>query len=462
MTKSGQKKVSIRTRILMMVLLLIVVVFLVIFVVFNLLAGEYIESSVREQLQTALDVRADEHPLRIPPDQRPPQFIPDIRLPREPIGRGEGIIVSDRYELLFPDRTILFPQRYEEVEDFVSELKAKQADLEKQEIMPLKVLEREFYYISVPINGTNFNGDAFLVYFIDMTSLATFLNRINVVLLMVMGIAGILAAVCAVFMSGKIAQPIRELTHFALRIGEGDFRRNEEDYEDRELSELARSMNRAAEQLDTYDREQKAFFQNASHELRTPLQSIKCSAEGIEHGILDAKIASQVISSETDRLSELVEDLLYLSRMDSITTIKMEEWDLRDILSNCAERQMGLVAEKGLQFVFDFPPEPVNMACDENHLSRAFSNLIANAIRYANHTIILSCGTIDDQIVVTVKDDGQGIAESDLPHIFDRFYKGRDGKHGIGLSIVKSVVEQHGGKIEAGNTIVGATFYITF
>ncbi|NMA61407.1 MAG: HAMP domain-containing histidine kinase [Firmicutes bacterium] len=462
MTKSGQKKVSIRTRILMMVLLLIVVVFLVIFVVFNLLAGEYIESSVREQLQTALDVRADERPLRVPPDQRPPQFIPDIRLPREPIGRGEGIIVSDSYQLLFPDRTIIFPQRYEEVEAFVSELEAKQVDLGKQEIMPLRVLEREYYYISVPINGTIFDEGAFLVYFIDMTSLAAFSHRINVVLLMVMGIAGILAAVCAVFISGKIAQPIRELTHFALRIGEGDFRRNGVDYGDLELSELARSMNRAAEQLDTYDREQKAFFQNASHELRTPLQSIKCSSEGIEHGILDAKKASQVISSETDRLSELVEDLLYLSRMDSITTIKMEEWDLRDILSNCAERQMNLVAEKGLQFVFDFPPEPVNMACDENHLSRAFSNLIANAIRYANHTIILSCGTIDDQIVVTVKDDGQGIAESDLPHIFDRFYKGRGGKHGIGLSIVKSVVEQHGGKIEARNTAVGAAFHITF
>ncbi len=462
MTKSGQKKVSIRTRILMMVLLLIVVVFLVIFVVFNLLAGEYIKSSVREQLQTALDVITDERPLRTPPDQRPPQFIPDIRLPREPIGRGEGIIVSDRYELLFPDSTIIFPQRYEEVEAFVSELEAKQADLEKQEIMPLKVLERDYYYISVPINGTIFDKDAFLVYFIDMTSLAAFSNRINVVLLMVMGIAGILAAVCAVFISGKIAQPIRELTHFALRIGEGDFRRNEADYGDQELSELARSMNRAAEQLDTYDREQKAFFQNASHELRTPLQSIKCSAEGIEHGILDAKKASQVISSETDRLSELVEDLLYLSRMDSLTTIKMEEWDLRDILSNCAERQMSLGVERGLQFVFDFPPEPVNMACDENHLSRAFSNLIANAIRYANHTIILSCGTIDDQIVVTVKDDGQGIAESDLPHIFDRFYKGRDGKHGIGLSIVKSVVEQHGGQIEARNTATGAVFHVTF
>jgi len=90
-------------------------VFLVIFVVFNLLAGEYIKSSVREQLQTALDVRTDERPLRTPPDQRPPQFIPDIRLPREPM-RGEGIIVSDSYELLFPDSTIIFPQRYEEVE----------------------------------------------------------------------------------------------------------------------------------------------------------------------------------------------------------------------------------------------------------------------------------------------------------------------------------------------------------
>jgi len=76
--------------------------------------------------------------------------------------------------------------------------------LEKQEIMPLKVLGREYYYISVPIDGTIFDEDAFLVYFIDMTSLAAFSNRINVVLLMVMGIAGILAAVCAVFISARL------------------------------------------------------------------------------------------------------------------------------------------------------------------------------------------------------------------------------------------------------------------
>lgn len=453
-----------------MVLLLIVVIFLVVFAVFNLLVGEYIKSSVNEQLKDAMQIVFDErNPPKHPPDEQLPpeqrtEFIREIRrLPRGPVGRADIMIVSGNYELIFPDANMIFIQNYDEINELATQLKAERVDIQSNEIMPLKLKAsgREYYFVSVEMPESYFGETTYLVYYIDMTAITSFSERINIVLLAVMAVAGIVAAAIATLLSGRIAKPVRELTRFAVRIGQGDFSKSTLDYQDTELSELAGSMNKAAAQLEAYDSEQKTFFQNVSHELRTPLQSIKCNAEGIEHGILDQIKSSRVIISETDRLSEMVEDLLYLSRIDNLTVSgQFEECDLRELLSNCAERQRGLATERDIQFDFAFDDQPVNIYCDEKRMSRAFSNLISNAIRYAKSKIILSCHRKDDKIIISVVDDGEGIAIEDFPHIFDRFYKGNGGKHGIGLSIVKSVIEQHKGKIEVKSSGMGASFTI--
>lgn len=462
-TKRGRKQRSIRTRILFMGLSLILIIFLVIMVAFNRLANQYIQNSVEEQLQSVM--------LFDPPEERRPQGIPappgpafNIRFPRDPIGRGQSMVLSKDYDLLFPDQTVFFPQNNEEILALADQLKSDLRDLEDSEITRLRVLGREFYYVSVPLPSGPALEPSFLIYYIDMTSLALFSSRINQVLFLVMVMAGLLATIFAVYISGKIAQPVKSLTDFAKQMGQGDFKRSTLDYGDLELLELAQSMNRAAEQLEAYDCEQRAFFQNASHELRTPLQAIKGHAEGIVHSIFDAKDASEVIINETDRLGELVEDLLYLSRINAAVPARMEEWDLREILSNCAERQRVIARERGLAFAFNFPEEPVFMMCDEKRLSKAFSNLIANSIRYATHTIILGCEKNEGGgMTITVRDDGLGIPEDDLPRIFDRFFKGRGGDHGIGLSLVRAIVEQHGGTVSGENQPEqGAIFTVLF
>jgi signal transduction histidine kinase len=296
-----------------------------------------------------------------------------------------------------------------------------------------------------------------------MTSISAFANRINTVLLVVMGMAGLMAFVIAVIVSGKIAKPVRELTRFAVRIGTGDFTKNNTRYHDVELVELADSMNKAAAQLDAYDNEQKTFFQNVSHELRTPLQTIRSNAEGVLHGILEPTAASKVIIGETDELTEMVEDLLCISRIDSFQNSKaVDEYDLRELISSCAERQRSLANERGLAYAFYFDEEPVLFRCDAKHLTRAFSNLISNAIRYARHKITFSCQLMDDRITVSITDDGEGIAAQDLKQVFDRFYKGPRGKHGIGLSIVKTITTSYKGRVEVQSSEAGSSFSMIF
>lgn len=435
-----RKKQSIRIRILLLILLLITVTFLLIQAVFNFAVREYIVHSVNEQLQGVLSY-----------NQERGQF----RLPRGPAGSAQVMVITENYHLVLPELGLGL-RNFEEVHALASQIAAQGVNLDSANIMNIKASNRDYYFVSL-----NPGSGYYYIYYFDMTAISAFADQINTTLFWVMGFAGLLAVSVAIFLSGIIARPVRELTRFALRIGEGDFSMGTMDYQDAELAELAESMNRAASQLDHYDRNQKTFFQNVSHELRTPLQAIRSSAEGIEHGILDPREASKVVISETDRLSDMVEDLLFLSRIDRISRVKLEKCDLRELLSNCAERQRGLAQLRGVEFSFDFPGQPVELDCDEKGLCRAFSNLVSNAIRYAESSITLSCHRFDGKIEISVADDGRGIGQEDMPYIFDRFYKGKGGKHGIGLAIAKTVIEQHGGRIRAHND-GGAVFSVIF
>jgi len=288
-------------------------------------------------------------------------------------------------------------------------------------------------------------------------------DRSNIVSFMPIGIMFVVAVVVTYFLSNSITRPIEDLGEFALSIGDGNFNTNDFEFQDVELENLNAALNKSVRQLKAYDASQKDFFQNASHELRTPLMSIKCYAEGIVYGVMDPKQASETILEETDKLSELVTDLLYIAKIDNITTIyAAEDVDLIGIIKECAERQQALANKKHIGFVYSFDESIILYSCIADLISRAVDNLISNAIRYASSTITLSCRKIDKNIQIIVADDGEGIDEEILPFIFQRFYKGKGGNTGIGLSIVKSISEQHKGHIKAANlNNGGAAFTLT-
>ena len=207
---------------------------------------------------------------------------------------------------------------------------------------------------------------------------------------------------------------------------------------------------------------QQTFFQNASHELKTPLMAIQGYAEGIQAGVMDTASAAEVILAESDRMTELVDELLDISKIDmGRQPLTLSEMDVRELLYDSIRAVEPAAAAGGIAIVPDFPEEPVMVSCDDTRLRRAVTNILSNGVRYARSELRLTCRTEKRHATIRIQDNGDGIAEADLPHIFDRFYMGKSGKSGIGLALTKEIIHLHKGTIRAYNGDTGAVFEIT-
>ena len=207
---------------------------------------------------------------------------------------------------------------------------------------------------------------------------------------------------------------------------------------------------------------QQTFFQNASHELKTPLMAIQGYAEGIQAGVMDTASAAEVILAESDRMTELVDELLDISKIDmGRQPLTLSEMDVRELLYDSIRAVEPAAAAGGIAIVPDFPEEPVMVSCDDTRLRRAVANILSNGVRYARSELRLTCCADKRHVTIRIQDDGDGIAEADLPHIFERFYMGKSGKSGIGLALTREIIHLHKGTIRAYNGDGGAVFEIT-
>ncbi len=447
-----QKLLSTRTRLLALILSILISVVVIIALVFNVLVNNYISNTSKNQLADATKF--------IPKVDHNENNWPDLsNMPRGRIGtKAQVFMISDNYTVV--TRGEMSDIDNQTAHAITNTLKSKQLNLEQINDLRLNTNNGD-YYISSVANTRSLNG--YLIFYVDVTGIQNFADSINLYLFIIMAVMIIISVLIVLAITRRMTQPLTDLTAFSQQIGRGDFTPFYKKVHDRELSILAASMNQTAKQLDKYDKEQKLFFQNASHELRTPLMSIKCYAEGINYEIMDAASASSTILAETDRLSEMVDNLLTISRIDNITKDSIPvECDLRELLEASADEQRSIAQKRKINFLFDFDQSPVLLMGNEKNLSCAFSNLISNALRYAKSEVKMICKKDQKYIYITVQDDGCGISQEDLPHIFERFYKGHNGNHGIGLSIVKAVAEQHGGRIHVKSCETGTALMLCF
>ena len=301
-----------------------------------------------------------------------------------------------------------------------------------------------------------------LLTYVDVTSVMSFTRLINIVLLLVILAAITVSALLSRRFARSFAAPVRSLSEYAEEIGSGKLEPRDLQFSDVEFDALADSMNRMTSDLSDAKKKQEVFFQNVSHELRTPLTSIRGNAEGVLYDIIEPKKAAKVILSESDKLGDLVEDILFLSRAGKEKEDDGAEiLDLRELISLCVSQQRTEAEKKGVSFAFLFDEEPVLMKIREQDAERMIGNLLSNAIRYSEKTVTLRCRNEAGSILLSVEDDGPGVSEEDMPHIFERMYKGKGGKHGIGLAIAQAVAENCGGKITVHND-KGAVFEVRF
>ena len=164
---------------------------------------------------------------------------------------------------------------------------------------------------------------------------------------------------------------------------------------------------------------------------------------------------------ESDRMTGLVDELLDISKIDmGRQQLTLSEMDVRELLYDSI-RAVEPAAAGGIAIVPDFPEEPVMVSCDDTRLRRAVTNILSNGVRYARSELRLTCRADKRQVTIRIQDDGDGIAEEDLPHIFDRFYMGKSGKSGIGLALTREIIHLHKGTIRARNGDTGAVFEIS-
>lgn len=282
--------------------------------------------------------------------------------------------------------------------------------------------------------------------------------------LIITGVMSLVALVVAWLAATSIAYPIGRLCSYVSSIGEGRFYPTDQVSRVREVQSLITATNRMANRLDRYDKAQKTFFQNASHELRTPLMSIQGYAEGISYGVwADPTEAAGIIAAESRRLTELVDELLTLSRLDNDQqAIDIEEIDLAAFLNNTLERLKGMAMQKNVALSVASGDGPCPVWADEQLLNKSILNVLSNAVRYASSQVTARIERDEGQVRLYIADDGPGIAPENAERVFDRFFKGADGHCGIGLSVARSSMEYMGGGIRAVSGQPGAVFEMTF
>ncbi|NLI93052.1 MAG: HAMP domain-containing histidine kinase [Peptococcaceae bacterium] len=334
--------------------------------------------------------------------------------------------------------------------------------MQDNKVYTIRIGTDKYFVLSYPL--TDAGGPA-VVFVSSADKEIALVHFINLILTGIMLLGALLAIWLARRLSVRITRPVSELCRLTRDIGSGEFRvplRGTGD-DILELHRLNQSIGEMSAKLEAYDKSQKAFLQKASHELKTPLMSIQGYAEGVMNGVLpDVKHAAQVIHSESKRLGTLVEELLTLSRIESQTYSKeLAPVDLENILKEYIQRLGGLAAKHERKLLLTLSDKPVFVLADDALLSQAVTNIVSNCLRYAKTTVSITLLEEGNSAVIRVADDGEGIPKPDLPHIFERFYKGKGGNFGLGLAIAKSAVEFMGGSIRADNGQAGAVFIIT-
>lgn len=461
---------SLRKRLLGLPVVIVAIVSVAVMLLFNIVVGEFVDKQVEQSMNSFREYHVAMDNLQ--------EKIDEIKTADRSDG-SELAKALDEMELLTDNfdnssnavtTQMVVLDNNEYLNDYATDLEKKliayynenSEEIAKEVVVEAKI-DKEIYRISTARFRVYDDEKSSVLIYTNISSINGMISSINKVLIPVVLMVGIIAIIIGFAMTKSISSSLFGLREFIKGLGDEEYDRSKEHIYYTEFMEMADFMESISDELMASQKLQKLIFQNASHELRTPLMSIQGYAEGIATNVLkNHQSAAQVIITESKKMSELVDEMLYISRMDE-NPIKEEDMtviDLRQIIEYCREEVCVIGNKKGVVIIESLDGGNYFVKADERQITKALSNVMSNGIRYAENKLAITA-SVGDEITIIIADDGKGISDKDLPHIFDRFYKGEGGNFGIGLSITKDIIERHGGGITAENMEQGAKFTIT-
>lgn len=293
-------------------------------------------------------------------------------------------------------------------------------------------------------------------------------------LLWASGASLVASAAVALFVTRRIVRPMRAVTRASSHIAGGSYRDRLDAEAPGELGELAEAFNSMAATLERSEARRVQLLGDVAHEFRTPLSNLKGYLEGLEDGVFEPDAATlSACTRQVTRLGRLVDDLSLLSRVETgQLDLAPDRLAVRDVLADAVEAFGGRFDRKGVALELDSPASADVIRADPLRTEQVVANLLTNALRHtsAGGRVTLSARRLSrEEVRFEVRDEGEGVAPEHLPRIFDRFYRAdRSRRHaegdgsGIGLTLVKQLVERQGGRVGAESVAgEGARFWFT-
>lgn len=265
------------------------------------------------------------------------------------------------------------------------------------------------------------------------------------------------ALIVSYYAAKKWTVPIKKLTKVGERLAQGDFKVKANESGKNEISELGQTLNYMSENIVKREDMKNDFISSVSHELRTPLTSIKGWAITLQSKEIqkNEEMLSQgliIIENEGERLSLMVEDLLNFSRLSSSSfQYEKENLNIVEIVREVYHQLYPRSLNEKINFEFKTAYDNIIVDCDKNRIKEVFINIIDNAMKFTDKEghVDLMITKDDDNVVIEIKDDGEGIKEDEIPFVSSKFFKGSSSKSqtGLGLSICEEIVKAHDGKL---------------
>jgi signal transduction histidine kinase len=282
----------------------------------------------------------------------------------------------------------------------------------------------------------------------------------------------VLALLVSYLMTKRVLRPLSQMTRISRELSAGNFTNRVEVVSQDEVGDLGLAFNSMADSLARLEQLRKSMVSDLAHELRTPLTNLRGYLEGLSDEVVPPSVETfRMLENEILRLVHLVDDLQQLTKADSAQAfLRRQELScatLSEQLKTLFERRY---LAKGIALQVHIDPPDLKISADLDKLLQALRNLLENAWRYTpvGGEVVLSAVKIADAVEISVKNTGEGISATDLPFIFERFFRAdrsrsrAQGGAGIGLSIVKQLVEAHGGQVGAESAERSTRIWLTF